>query len=237
MLVKEELTKLRGGDEAALETLFKDYSHQIYREALIKNNGNQKAAAKAVLDTFYNINAIAKNGSAEDNEAVVSVLNRAQQEQKIEDLCLNTVWRSLSGMISSEEQNDTAISDSNTWINGRKMETVSEHVATVHEASQSSAETTVLNNAANGQAADPQEEVSRLLLQDYPDDVIEGVEMEAKRKKMSKWNIVMLVIICILILFLVWSLLGIILAITPSTSHINIGFGPFINGIRRLIGW
>lgn len=230
MLVKEELAKLRDGDNSALERLFKEYSRPIYREALMKNGGNQKAAAKAVLEAFYNINAIAKKGTPQDSEIAVSVLARAQKEEKIEEICLNAVLKSLMETINASEKNDTAIADSGAWVNGKKMETVAQHVAQVNAEQSATVDGHEVVNDATGNE-------ENLLIQDYPDDVLEGVEMEAKRKKTSKQNIIMLVVIIILMLFLAWSLIGIILAVNPSTSHIDIGFGAFINMIRKLIGW
>ena len=236
MLVKEELAKLRGGDREALEALFKNYSHEIYREALIKNNGNQKAAAKAVLDTFYNINAIAKDGNAQEIETAAAVLKRVEQEKKIEGLCLDAVWRSLNDRVSANEPSDTVIVNNEAWINGKKMETVAHHAATMNEAYQYQQTEQLNHEIPQPMLTQDEEGKNNVLLEDYPDDVIEGLEMETKRKKMSKQNIVMLVIIIVLVLFLVWSLLGIVLAMNQATDDVDyLGFNWFITTIKNLI--
>lgn len=240
MLINDVLAKMREGDVSALKTLFDKYGRQIYREALVSCKGDHKAAAKKVLDVFNAMNNIAKREQEAGDQKIAAVLSKAEQAEKIENACLNAVWSSLSNSFDENVKTqramaNSAIANQSAWINGKKMETVSEHVAQVR-VDEEQREKERLENP-DGENDFENKIPSDLLLQAYPDDVIEGSEMEAKRKKVSKRSVLMLVVIVILIIFLLWSILGIILAVTPSTAHIDIGFGGFINGIKRLFGW
>ncbi|MBQ9833156.1 MAG: hypothetical protein IJO48_05420 [Clostridia bacterium] len=239
MFDHDELQKLRDGGNEAFKNLYKKYSSSIYREALIAYDGDKKRAAKKVWDTFYRLWELVKNDA--DDQAVFGVFTHAESAKNIEEACMNTVWRSLSGVMDhadsrKSESSSVAVSNANDgilWTEGIKLESVAEHSA--HQTVQN-----VQTDQEQMQTDDnepPFEDENNLLLQEYPDDVLEGSEMENKRREINKKSILALIVIIILTLFLLWSVIGIVLGLSPSTQHINIGFWPFINAIRKVLGW